>query len=74
MHKFRALALLLPAPDRHDFSSLRSQLKRVAKLERASSDSGRWQTTEFSIDSAGFADIAISASSDLTLHMIEVIR
>jgi hypothetical protein len=44
------------------------------KFERALAGSGRWQTAEFAIDRAGFTDIAISATADLTLHMIEVVR
>jgi hypothetical protein len=44
------------------------------KFERALADSGRWQTAEVAIDRAGFTDIAVSATADLTLHMIEVAR
>jgi hypothetical protein len=41
------------------------------KYERKLTDSGRWQTAEFQIDPGV---IAISATTDLTLHMIEVER
>jgi hypothetical protein len=44
------------------------------KFERSLADSGRWQTAEFAIDHADLADIVISSSADLTLHMIEVVR
>ncbi len=40
-------------------------------------DSGRWKTAEFKVASARFAEgphIAIRGDSDLTLHMIEVVR
>lgn len=44
------------------------------KVERALADSGRWQTAEFDVDRAGFTDVAISATADVTLHMLEVAR
>jgi hypothetical protein len=44
------------------------------RFQHTLTDSGRWQTAGFAIQRASFTEISLAGTTDVTLHMVGIVR